>query len=352
MMKRASLFLFIIIGFSLMAQDNLQKDNENLPTKEEKKPKTVVITYDPENREISEFIPLKSIPYATVEGFCKPMLSKTGTMGYMRERNSVVVHDFKKNVDKIKEFIEKIDRPAVNIRIDVDFMNTGSSAGGGINVDVDYGVNGPGQIVMKNGKILTPNNITFSANKLSGKTIRNNSQFIVTQSGHPATLFVGKTILDPSWLRNYRLAPTIIMGGGGTVIIPGQQPEFVWRNVGASLQVLPRYLDNGMIEVEFYPEVSYIDGEGQNRAVKVESISTKLTVQDGQRVSIGGVISSNRNFYKRLFGPQFRDRDDSINVLDMYMTATVLRSRRTAPQQENKTDIHDIPCEENPYKWR
>ncbi|MDX9976043.1 MAG: hypothetical protein RBU21_23895, partial [FCB group bacterium] len=77
-----------------------------------------------------------------------------------------------------------------------------------------------------------------------------------------------------------------------------------------------------------------------------ESVSTRLTVQNGQRISIGGVVNDNREFYTNLFGPQLLSRNDSTSILDMYLTCHVMVPRdpaATAPA---------IPAEENPWRQR
>ncbi len=321
-------------------------------------PGNVVIEYEPE--QITEIIPVENLQYELIEKFCKSMLSKTGTMGKMPEKGAVVVHDYRANVAKVKAFISKADWKAQNIRIDIDFINTGASSGGGIDAEIGYkddpSVN---KLIIDDGKVKVPDKYKFGARRETGRTSRNNSQFIVTKSGSPARLFVGKTILDPSWLREYRLVPTVIVTGssGGSVFVPGSVPEFVWRDVGAKLYVLPRLLASGRIDVEVYPVVTYIDGEGEEQAARIEELSTHVTVEPGQRIPLGGVIDDNKSVYKNLFGPDFSNRDSSVSVLDMYLTASVLkrgdRSSNIPRRGKLKDDLHDIPRrKENPHDWR
>jgi type II secretory pathway component GspD/PulD (secretin) len=321
---------------------------------EQEKPKTVVITKETiaemKRKELSPaVIPLQSIDYDTIDRMCRPLLSDNGVMTFEANRNSVLVVDNKEVIAKIKEIIGGLDVPAANIRIDVDFQNTGSSNEENLNVKVGYGKGvKPNQIIINDGKIVKPKSIDINATDRHGTRIRNNSQSITTMSGHPASLFVGKTIADPSWLYNYKfLPPTVIVGGGSTIIIPSSIPGFVMRDVGSKLMVLPRLRDDGLIDVEIYPEVSYMDGKGKRQAVRVESISTRMTVQEGQRINIGGAVSSNLNFYKNLFGPNLLSRDDNSNILDMYLKASVLKSSKNRDAGEKTGDSHSL---ENPYK--
>jgi type II secretory pathway component GspD/PulD (secretin) len=353
-MKILSTLLVLLSAQMFYAQDTGSGSADGSTT-EQGKPKTVVITKETiaemKRKEVSPaVIPLMSIDYDTVEAMCRPLLSDKGVMAYEANRHSVLVVDNKEVIAKVKEIIGALDVPAANIRIDVDFNNTGSSAEENLDVRVGYGKGvKPNQIIINDGKVIKPKSIAVNATDRHGTQIRDNSQYITTMSGHPATLFVGKTIADPSWLYNYKfLPPTVIVGGGSTIIIPSAIPGFVMRDVGAKLMVLPRLRDDGLIDVEIYPEVSYMDGKGKKQAVRVESISTRLTLLDGQRINIGGAVSSNLNFYKNLFGPNLMNRDEKSNILDMYLRASVLKSPKVRDAEATE-DPHSL---ENPYKWR
>ncbi len=318
-------FIFsIIFPFILCSQETKENGVPAVGTKKN----TVVIKYDPENKEVSEFIPLKSIDYQTVEQFCRPMLSETGTMGYMPEKNCVVVHDFKKNTAKIREFVEsaasQLPDDDVNVRVEVEFKGAGKSRKAGFGADLSYPEKQQGKIIIQNGKIVKPERINIDAYDNSGTTSSNTTQFIVTRSGFPARIWAGKRIADPSWMNNYRFIPlTIINRNNSTIIIPGNDPDIVWSNVGAYLYILPKYLGDGLIDVEVFPAVSYLDGKRREKSVRVESVSTRLTVKSGQKINIGGIVSGKDSFYRSLFGPDFINIDNNTSLLDMWLTATV-----------------------------
>ncbi|GEM_PF-1634782 len=344
------LFLFIIAVFSFCADEAAPAAGDNPDNAaDQKKPKTVVIK--PTGEFKYKLIPLKSLDFSTVDSVCRPMLSKDGILTYEEKRGSILVGDTPEVIAKIMKVLEDIDPEAANIRIDIDFMNTGSGASGGVNVEVGYGKGiKPNQVIIVDGKVVKPKSIDIKASNNSDTNIRNNSQFITTKSGYPASLFVGKTIADPSWLYNYKLfAPTVVVGGGSTIIIPNT-PGFVMRDVGSKLMVLPRLRDDGLIDVEIYPEVSYIDGKGAKKSVRVESIVTQLTVQEGQRISIGGAVSSQKEFYKNLFGPQFLSIDNKTNVLDMYLKATVLKPAAKKASEQPAANDGDVL--KSPHQWR
>ncbi len=317
--------VFLFSTFSLRSDEIKNRD----PAEHSEKPKNVVIKYDPEDKELSEFIPLKSISYEIVEQFCKPMLSENGRMGYMPERSCVVVHDHKKNAAKIREFIESANGQMpdsdLNIRIDVQFRGASKKAGSGVGASLDYPEKNQKGIVIKNGKIEKPDKISIGAFDNSETSRSDTSQFIVTRSGFPARLWVGKRIVDPSWLRNCRFIPlTIISKGTTSIVIPGNDPEIVWSDVGTYLYVLPRYLGDGLIDLEVFPAISYVDGKGRDKAVRIENVSTRLTLKSGQKMDLGGIVSGKNDTYRKLFGPSFIGSDENSSLLDMSVKATVI----------------------------
>lgn len=348
--------LLIFSHFAILAAENASVDEDgkqDLPKKN-----NVVIKYEPKEELITEKILYETLDYSTIKEQCEKLLSPDAYILTLPERNMIIVHDTAAKIAKIRELIGIVDSPAVNIRIDIISTNTGSAPNDRFSADIKH--NDPkekSKIVIVDKKIQKPKEINIDIVKGEQRTTRNNSTFLVTQSGKPASIFAGKEIVDPNWLLNYKLVPTVIVvGGGGVVKIPGSTPDFVWRNVGSSLKILPILKDNGMIEVQVYPEISYIDGEGKKQAVKVESVTTTLTVANGQTIPLGGVIDKHREFYYNLFGPEFR-RTGGGGVLDMQLKATVIPPRNAGSEispatKKDPNSLNYIERGENPHDWR
>lgn len=350
-MNRIMILLFFLLGVSVYSSE-LQPGQSSGPAAVPEKKSPVKYTPAPEMHY--KLLPLSTIDYETVNQYCRPMLSAGGLMNYEQKRNSILVYDTNEVIAKIDKFLRDIDREAVNIRIDVDFMNTGSAEKDKFRVDTDYGKGKKGnQIVIKDGKVQSPKEITVNADKSRERTTNNTSQFIMTKSGFPASLWVGKTIVDPNWLNNIRsfLNPVIIVNADGTVLkMDGFPTDFKWVDVGASMKVLPLYRDDGLIDVEIYPEVSFIDGKGKKQAVKVEQLITRLTVADGQRIYVGGVLSGKQNTYNSLFGPDFFKRNDSSNALDMYLTARAIKPDGSNVKKQKTDGGRDYSDPRNIFK--
>jgi hypothetical protein len=349
-MRTKQLILILLTGLLLLS------GVVGFAKKTKKKRKTVTITRETMQQRQYKLIPLKSISFESVEMMTRPLLSKGALMTFEKNRNSILVYDYPENIKKIQEFLNAADREAVNIRIDIDYVGGGSGIRSGLGMKFNYGrgYRKP-QIVIKDGKLKKPESIKINPYHRQTRTSRRDSTFIVTKSGYPASLWAGKTIVDPSWLNNLILNPTIIIPGrrgGAPMVIEGTDVDFKWSDVGAALEVLPTYSDNGLIHVEVYPRISYLDGKGKKQAVKVESMSTTLTVREGQKVNIGGLVKGRKNQFFNLFGPDFFKRNDFSNVLNMYLTATVISPAGQRKDGKRFKQIDKHLNRENPWKWR
>jgi hypothetical protein len=290
----------------------------------------VCICLSAQNRKEYKLIPLRNVDYEVVDRVCRPWLGKGEILVHEKARKSILVYAEPETVVKILKFLDNAAEPEVNIRIDIDKRGSGSSS----TDRIAYRYRKPVPVVTyKNGK----KTVTYTKPGGAGKnplvlqsrrsvSNSNSLQFIITQSGSPASLWVGKTVVDPSWLRNMLPKKKMTVEPNGYTITtdpPDMGSKMV--NVGVSLKVLPRYLKNNLIEVEVYPEITQIVGKGKWKNLKVTSLATKVIVKNGAKVYIGGVVNQKNDEYKNLFGPDFFTRKGVSEVMDMYITATVLK---------------------------
>lgn len=283
-----------------------------------------------QNKKEYKLISLRNVDYTVLDQVCRPWLGKGAVLVHEKKRNSVLVYAKPETIVRIRKFIDQAATPEVNIRIDIEKRGIESSDSG----RVAYRYNKPIRVVTyKNGKKTVSygkhkgqNRQRLILQSRSKRTTSNSLQFLITKSGSPASLWVGKTVADPSWLREVRPKKEVVLGSDSYTIIT-DPPEFETKmvNVGVSLYVLPRYLGNDLIEVEVYPEITQIVGKGKRKNLKVTSLSTKVIVKNGARVYIGGVVNQKRQAYRNLFGPDFFKRKGISETMDMYITATVLK---------------------------
>ena len=66
---------------------------------------------------------LASASYAEIEPLIKKMLSSEGTVGFVKARNKVLVYDTPTVHKKVAQLFSQATRPAVNIRVSIDYLN-------------------------------------------------------------------------------------------------------------------------------------------------------------------------------------------------------------------------------------
>jgi hypothetical protein len=310
----------------------------NISVANEKAPRSVVLKRDVTPKMNYKLIRLQSLDFRTIDAVCRQWITKGGKLIHDKKLNAVLVYDTPQVVEKIQRFVAQNDSPPVNIRIDIESMGVQPTR------DTNFGYRTPkrhskGHFVYKDGKLVykAPKKIIINASDRRGTSSRLNSSFLVTKSGSPASLWSGKTMIDPSWLRWQKGRPDIyVVDNKGMVVhIEGSLNDPKWANVGTALYILPRYLGNGLVEVEIYPTVTYLVGKGRKKTVKVENLSTKLVVKEGQRIPIGGVVSSKSKRYSNLFGPTFLKSREMSDVLNTYLKATVLKPGDSMRQYKN-----------------
>lgn len=265
------------------------------------KEQDVIVVKDLRATEMKyKLIPLGILEYEDVNRICRPWLSPGGLLVHERVRASILVYDTPQVIDRIASFLRRTDQDAPNIRVtfELEQENTGTE------LKVDSSRKRPTR----------------------GRTIKDSkftSQFIVTKSGMPALIWVGEVMADPGWVdyvRHNRGSATVKDNGVVHLNSPGS-PGGARVSTGASLQLRPVWYDDGTIEVEIYPEIRYIDNQGQRRELKVLELATRVRVKEGQRVQIGGIISRQKQNYVNIFGPDFFSREDVTRISNMYLQA-------------------------------
>jgi len=276
--------------------------------------------------QLYKLIPLRSMEFSTVEKICKPWMSENGVLTHEKKRSAIIAYDYPDIIERIQKFLKDTDRERVNIRVEVEFDNVH----GGDRVEWNRKRDTEGTITIRGGQHQIPKgiNIELPINQSSSGS-RNSIQMLMTQSGLPASLWVGENSVHPQWLNNMIGTKEVTYQDGRTVTISeGIDTELLFVDVGAKLMVRPRYLDGGLIEVEVYPEISYKNRKGGQESIEVESLKTRVVVREGSRINIGGMVNSKLDSYKNIFGKKLYKRVNGRNVLNMYLRATVVKPQR------------------------
>ncbi len=260
----------------------------------------------------------------------KPLMSPDGRAVPSPKQRFFILMDTDDAQTKVANFLDQIKVAAFNIQVDVEYQNFRSLEAAGIEVRT-------GPIVIKDGKIKTPKDIEVDITGRKETETTNTVASITTISGHGASLWVSKTVVDHSFLDSYKLcplnsAPVII---GNNVVVVQERPQPVLRDVGVSLYAKPTYLENGIVEVEIYPVVTSVDEKGQKQSFRVEKIETRLRVADGARLYVGGVNKEIDKFFASAFGPTGVKKGSSSDLLSIYLTPHV-KPVKPPPGYEDK----------------
>lgn len=265
------------------------------------------------NRSIARRYPIGNVPYEEIEAMLKTQLSPDGGISYIKRFNSVLILDKPAQHDKVKAVLDAVVRDAVNIRIDLEWANTKSFDDFGISVKH----NG---IKIDNGGVHLPNRGVIDIRDQHARQDTNTRQFLTAMSGHPAQLWVTKTVVDRQLYDNYRFIPYNAFGG---VVAPVQIAGGV-RDVGATLYMKSTYTDDGLVIIELFPVITTEVG-GKRQSFRVEKVETRVVARPGQRVFLGGMDKSTNNFYRSIFNPIGGGKGNVTDLVNIYVTPTVMK---------------------------
>ncbi len=261
------------------------------------------------------FVTLQSLSYDEARQIAAPFLSKQGRLGFAQSRNLLIIHDFPENIEAIRKVLKKVDAAPVNIRIDVAFDQTRESSGAGAGLDI-RGLT----VRRRGGRTEVGGSAVLSAGAGQRRSRSFTNQFILTLNGHAASIWVGKEVADPVWVREY----------GSRHGWWREELGLVKRRLGASLEVRPRLLSGDNIEIQVYPRLSARGPEPFS--VDVKELMTKVVARDGQTVRLGGLDQRKRDAYMRLFGIGHVFDGSRLTIT---LTPHIVRTKRTVPATEN-----------------
>ncbi len=336
--------LIVCFMFILLINNQLYAETT---TEEKKKPQRVIVTSEEvpvykrekgvkyivaKREKIYKMIALKSIQFETVKLMIAPIKSKDGILTYEKKKHAILVYDTPQVIKKIQWMLGQLDSKAVNIKITINHEKTASSSSNNLGVGFDYNDgHGSGRVKFvrkKGGKWVRPKTTTINIGSRNGTSISNTSQFIVTMSGKEAIIFSGKEQITPHYITMLNMIPNnIIVDKNGNVItyknMDISDSEFEKIKIGSKLKVKPTLLQNGLIEIEVFPEISFNDNNGEIHFLKVDSLKTTVTVKPGRRINIGGMTSSNKDEYMNLFGPDIYTGSNNNTLSNKYLIAEI-----------------------------
>ena len=198
--------------------------------------------------------------------------------------------------------LERINIPAPNVRIAVAIKETGQLNESG------FSIRGSGEVVVTPDDTDASLTLSPSLHSRSGTRDRNVTQSLLVQSGGDAIIRVGTTVPFLDWIMTYGRHRGVVTG------------QIDYRDVGAQLRVHARVIGDGpLISLKLTPELSGLTDAGK-QTIAFTTMSTDLTVNDGQVVTIGGMNDNSEFYEKFLVG---MDRRGNRRELTITATPTI-----------------------------
>jgi len=257
--------------------------------------------------------------YISAEAFSKtlePFLSVNGEISDSEDSDLVVITDEKERIERLKIIAEAIDRPVRQVLVSasvVAFQITD-----GFEKDISLQYNQFQNMSELTGGLALGGTADMADRVLSAvlpsggnpASLSGQSSYVYYDKDSQAVLSSFLTFLDNSGSARILSSPSLIMRRGHTGnILSGEDIPITkstqnsagtnysvdYKSVGIKLRVTPESIFDDRVVLEVSPEVSNIiryeeSAAGRNPVIAIRSASTKLEINDGQMVSIGGLL--------------------------------------------------------------
>lgn len=250
-------------------------------------------TAEPEEGRFFRVHSLGFVEVETAEAAAKAIVGPGGSVIPDRRNQRLLVRATEQEHQRLAEALGAINRPPVNIRIDVDFDEAGDSRQRGVGVATE-GVYRSGQ----GGRVAIGVDLTHRSTQFGGRA----RQTLVVASGREATLRVGERVPWLEWIETW--------GRNAGVF----ESRVRWQDVGASLVVQPTVIGNGPdIRIRLIPELSG-RVEGQPHRIRFAAAATEVIARAGETVSLAGLAQSNEFYSRFLVGFDSAGGRRSLNI--------------------------------------
>lgn len=293
----------------------------------------LVLPHPPEG-QVYRMFGLSGVSYESVEGLLRPILSGEGSIQYDVARDAVVLCDKPELLTKAEKAFREHIQSAPNIR--VTFSNQETRQKVNQNLGRDGGSTTSSRRPSINGRPggvgIGPMGRTGGVGRTGGldagvsrATVTNTaSSSIVVRSGLCAKLWSGSSTVALVSLEPLLQSVQWEYIQNRAVIVKQPNIEPVWVNTGVSLLVRPEVLGNGLVRVEIFPEISYPVKNGKRDTVRVQSLTTTVTLSPGETLDLGEVTSQKKEKYMNLFGPTFFNQKTFKDVTSMKLGVEVI----------------------------
>jgi YD repeat-containing protein len=287
--------------------------------------------------------------HISAETFAKtiePFLSVNGEISDSEDSDLVVITDEKERIKRLKQIAESIDRPVRQVLVSASvvafqitdgfekdislqynqFRNLIDESGSASSSTTTYSYDGSDNLVSEVSQALSPaygglasgGAVDLAERILSAvvpsggnpASLSGQSSYVYYDPDEQAIFSAFLTFLDSSGTARILSSPSLIMRRGHTGnILSGEDIPITkstqnsagtnysvdYKSVGIKLRVTPESIFDERVVLEVSPEVSNIiryeeSAAGRNPVIAIRNASTKLEINDGCMVSIGGLL--------------------------------------------------------------
>jgi type IV pilus secretin PilQ/predicted competence protein len=325
---------------------------------------------DPQLVEIStEVVGLKYLTADQAMNLSKKILSAKGDIKVNETANDLIVTDYAINVQKIREFLEKVDVAPKQVLIEAKIVDITSSD-------------------------LQALGVTYNANYAPGKGLfTRGTQFAeeadatVTMAEESSSLAGSQIAINALTLKNFSLTATIdalvrdgkasLLASPSIAVISGQEARIVigerfpfkertqttsgttettkFVDIGTTLKVNPQINDDGYITLTLHPEVSsLLSSLDAGPRITTREADTTVRIKEGETLVIGGLIRQIDNssadripilgdipIIKHLFSR--RESESQQTELAVFITCRILFSQEEKTRLGRRFDERENP---------
>ena len=290
--KQALKAVLEINGFSMIEEDNIIKVMTAAEMEDSKKAMKL------ETRIFS----VKFAKAKKLESVISGMLSSRGSIKVEPRTNSLIVTDIPMVMSRIEDILARIDNPTPQVLVKAKL------------VEVNYGALRELGIVWRAGNMEDVRTTTHTGAELSVPPPSSNAAFYFGKLLSQAQLDMVISTLEDENKANVLSEPSILVADNQeAMILSGKKIPIVTRDfagnqiiqffdVALKLTVTPHISPDGKIVMDLHPVISDIAGEAPGAVgpvISSQEAQTKLTVNNGETVVIGGIIKTQSQDIKK-----------------------------------------------------
>lgn len=205
------------------------------------------------------------------------LLTEEGSVSANEANNVLVVMDRPDNVEKIRALLTRLDQRPGTIVVEVEFVETGRSRKGGM--DIQWRAGGGGWSI---GSLPSGRGMASSMSSKASRSHSTKKQSLRLLENRPGRIFVGEAVPFTEYFLQFGRRYGYIA------------ESVTFKEVGTSFSVKARRAGEGTIEITLDPEVSYFDKKKESFVVK--RASTSVLVNDPGTVVVGGIDGEEDSF--------------------------------------------------------